>query len=89
MQDSRYQGDAWDGAISAYIEEKSAVTYDQIFDSVLKIDLNLRDQRSRLRIGKIMRRLGWDYMIGCDDARRSVCETAVKCVLLGNISLFS
>ena len=68
MQDSRYQGDAWDEAISAYIEEKSAVTYDQIFDSVLKIDLNLRDQRSRLRIGKIMRRLGWDYMIGCVDA---------------------
>ena len=62
MQDSRYQGDAWDEAISAYIEEKSAVTYDQIFDSVLKIDLNLRDQRSRLRIGKIMRRLGWDYL---------------------------
>jgi hypothetical protein len=62
MQDSRYQGDAWDEVISAYIEEKSAVTYDQIFDSVLYIDLNLRDQRSRLRIGKIMRRLGWDYL---------------------------
>ena len=62
MQYSRYQGDAWDEAISTYIEEKSAVTYDQIFDSVLKIDLNLREQRSRLRIGKIMRRLGWDYL---------------------------
>ena len=86
MQDSRYQGDAWDEAISAYIEEKSAVTYDQIFDSVLKIDLNLRDQRSRLRIGKIMRRLGWDYMIECVDASCSVCETAAKCVLLGKIS---
>jgi putative DNA primase/helicase len=62
MQDSRYQGDAWDEVISAYIEEKSAVTYDQIFESVLYIDLNLRDQRSRLRIGKIMRRLGWNYL---------------------------
>ena len=61
MQDSRYQGDAWDEAISQYIEEKSAVTYDQIFEKVLETDLNLRDQRGRLRIGKIMRRLGWDY----------------------------
>ena len=41
--------------------ERLMILADFMSSLILDIDLNLRDQRGRLRIGKIMRRLGWDY----------------------------
>ena len=59
MQDSGYEGDAWEEAISKYIQDKRQVTYDQIFEDLLHIGLHLRDHKNNLRISKIMTRLGW------------------------------
>ncbi|MEJ0019741.1 MAG: VapE domain-containing protein [Acetobacteraceae bacterium] len=59
-QDARYEADAWEEAISAFLEDKSQITISELAKKALRIDtpkLGTADQR---RIGAVLERLNWE-----------------------------
>ena len=69
-QAARYEGDAWEETIAAYLEDKSKVTIGQIARQALDIEtprIGTADQR---RIGAALEQLGWRRLKKDSQGRR-------------------
>ncbi len=58
-QEERYQGDAWEGDISAYLDTRDDATVREVAVEALGIDLQHLDQRAQNRIVQALTRLRW------------------------------
>jgi predicted P-loop ATPase len=58
-QEARYQGDAWEDAISGYVEGKGEVTVREVGAEVLKIEIGRLTQADQNRVARALQRLGW------------------------------
>jgi putative DNA primase/helicase len=58
-QDDRYQGDAWDGDIAAYVQGELYVTVGDILATCFELQKKDWDQASQNRVSRCLKRLGW------------------------------
>lgn len=58
-QDKRYQEDAWQEPVEDYCIGKNTVTTGELLADALKIEKARWDKMSQMRVGSIMRRMGW------------------------------
>lgn len=56
---TRYVNDPWQPAIAAAIQNRSEVTDTDLLTSVLHVDLAKQTQQDSVRVGRVLRRLGW------------------------------
>lgn len=60
-QEARRRGDAWEDLVLPYLSGKEKVRLAEVaLDSALKIDAAHFDKRSQMRLGAVMRALGWE-----------------------------
>lgn len=59
-QRKRYASDIWQEKVQVFLEARQSVSLDEICEDCLVIKVAERDQRTRLRLGSIMRFLGWE-----------------------------
>jgi len=62
-QEARYERDVWTEVIEGYIKDKQDVMLDDIFSPMcLDIDVPKRDKRAQMRVGAVLRSLGFKRM---------------------------
>lgn len=59
-QEARFEADAWEEAIEAFVQNKNRVTHTQIAESALDIPKRHFGTTERNRIAAILERLGWE-----------------------------
>jgi putative DNA primase/helicase len=67
QQDLRFQVDAWEGLLRAFLDgdgelqgRLERVKMEQLLGSALKLDKGKWDRQCSIRVGSIMRRIGWE-----------------------------
>jgi predicted P-loop ATPase len=58
-QDARYQSDAWEAIIAAYVEGRASVTTAEILKTVLEKPVGTWGRWDETRVGTILRHLAW------------------------------
>lgn len=59
QQEGRYQGDAWEDAIAAYLDGRAEVTIREVASDALEIEIARLTQADQNRIARALGRLGW------------------------------
>lgn len=58
-QRERYEGDPWSGPIERFLVGLDSVTSAELLSEALHLDYKSQDKRGQMRVGKILRHLGW------------------------------
>jgi predicted P-loop ATPase len=58
-QDARYQADAWESLIMAWVEGKIGVTTGEVLKTALEKPVGTWNRADETRVGTILRRMGW------------------------------
>jgi predicted P-loop ATPase len=59
-QADRYEGDAWDGPIAAWIEGRQSVSIDEVLEVCLNKAKSTWTQSDKTRVARSLRALGWE-----------------------------
>ena len=59
-QDKRFQEDDWREVVESFCIGKNIITSGEVLGDALKIDKARWDKMSQMRVGSIMRRMGWE-----------------------------
>lgn len=59
-QDDRYEDDPWTVVIEEFIGVRTTITVPQLLTEALKLDVGKQDTKEQRRVGRILRRLGWE-----------------------------
>lgn len=59
-QEKRYDEDAWHELVAFYVSGRDEVTMGDLLGEAVKLDKPRWDKMAKMRIGSIMRRLGWE-----------------------------
>jgi predicted P-loop ATPase len=58
-QQARYDADPWQGPIARFVAQLPAVTVEEVMTECLKIELAKRTRAEQMRVGAVLRVLGW------------------------------